>query len=93
MSAAILGLLAGLATIGFSEALLRVWAAVGKLETYWKLWLAGIVLRTAWVLGMLALVVSSGWLEPRPFIVALLAGYLMAQIIEGFRYRQFVQKL
>ena len=66
---------------------------MGKLETYWKLWLAGVALRTAWVLGMLALVVSSGWLEPRPFIVALLAGYLMAQIIEGFRYRQFVQKL
>ena len=94
MSAAILGgLLAGLATIGLSEALLRVWGAVGKLETYWKLWLVGIALRTAWVLGTLALVLSNGWVEPKPFIVALLGGYLMAQIVEGFRYRHFVQKL
>lgn len=94
MSAAIWGgLLVGLATVGFSEVLLRFWGAVGELEAYWKLWLAGIVLRAAWILGALTLVLSGGWLEPKPFVVALLGSYLVSQVVEGFRYSRFVQKL
>jgi hypothetical protein len=88
MTAAILGgLLAGLATVGISELLLIIWSA-RPAEAVWKLTVAGIALRTAWVLGVLTLVLVRGGEHRVEFVPALLAGYLAAQVWEGFRYRR-----
>lgn len=88
MTAAIFGgLLAGLATIGISELLLKIWGS-RPIEAVWKLTLAGIALRTAWVLGVLTLVLIRGGEHRAAFVPALLAGYLAAQVWEGFRYRR-----
>jgi len=88
MTAAILGgLLAGLATIGISELLLKIWGS-RPVEAVWKLTLAGMALRAAWVLGMLTLVLVRGAEHRVAFVPALLAGYLAAQVWEGFRYRR-----
>jgi hypothetical protein len=88
MTAAILGgLLAGLATIGISELLLKVWGA-NPVAAVWKLTLLGVALRTAWVLGVLTVVLVRGGEHRTGFISALLAGYLAAQVWEGFRYRR-----
>ena len=89
--AALGGLLAGLATIAISEILLRFWGTSARLESYWKLWLAGLGLRAAWILGLLALILVTRWLEPKPFTLALLGGYLAAQVLEGFRYQRFLR--
>jgi hypothetical protein len=88
MTAAILGgLLAGLATIGISELLLKVWGA-NPVAAVWKLTLLGVALRTAWVLGVLTAVLARGGEHLSGFVPALLAGYLAAQVWEGFRYRR-----
>jgi hypothetical protein len=88
MTAAIVGgLLAGLATIGISELLLKIWGS-RPVEAVWKLTLAGIALRAIWVLGVLTLVLLRGGGHRIAFIPALLAGYLAAQVWEGFRYRR-----
>jgi hypothetical protein len=88
MTAAILGgLLAGLTTIGISELLLKVWGT-NPVAAVWKLTLLGIALRTSWVLGVLTVVLLRGGEHRAVFISALLAGYLAAQVWEGFRYRR-----
>ena len=88
MTAAILGgLLAGLATIGISELLLKMWGSRPE-EAIWKLTLTGIALRTAWVLGVLTVALIGGGEHRGAFISALLAGYLAAKVWEGFRYRR-----
>ncbi len=88
MTAAIFGgLLAGLATIGISELLLKIWGA-RAVEAVWKLTLAGIAFRTVWVLGVMTLVLINGGEHRGAFVPALLAGYLAAQVWEGFRYRR-----
>ena len=87
------GLVAGLSTMALSELILRLWGPSFKLERYWQLWFVGVAVRTSWVLGLLVLVLHSQWLEPKSFTLALLVGYLMAQVVEGFRYRHFVRKL
>jgi hypothetical protein len=88
MTAASLGgLLAGLATIGISELLLKIWGA-RPVDAVWKLTLTGIALRTVWVLGLLAAALSRGGEHRVVFVLALLAGYLVAQVWEGFRYRR-----
>jgi hypothetical protein len=88
MTAAILGgLLAGLATIGISELLLKIWGS-RPAGAIWKLTLTGIALRTVWVLGVLTVALIGGWEHRVAFIPALLAGYLVAQVWEGFRYQR-----
>lgn len=88
MTAAIFGgLLAGLATIGISELLLKIWGS-RPVDAVWKLTLAGVALRTAWVLGLTAFVLVRGGEHRAVFVAALLAGYLVAQVWEGFRYRR-----
>jgi hypothetical protein len=88
MTAAILGgLLAGLTTIGISELLLKVWGS-NPVAAVWKLTLLGIALRTAWVLGVLTVVLLRGGEHRAVFIPALLAGYLAAQVWEGFRFQR-----
>jgi hypothetical protein len=88
MTAAIFGgLLAGLATIGISELLLKIWGS-RPVETVWKLTLAGVGLRTVWVLGVLTVVLINGGEQRGVFVPALLAGYLAAQVWEGFRYQR-----
>ena len=88
MTAAIFGgLLAGLATIGISELLLKIWGS-RPVEAVWKLNLAGVGLRTVWVLGVLTLVLITGGEHRGVFIPALLGGYLAAQVWEGFRYQR-----
>jgi hypothetical protein len=51
---------------------------------------AGLVLRTVWMGAALAIGLGSGHWEARDFTAALLGTYLIAQIVEGFRYRRFV---
>ncbi len=90
MSGAVIwGLLAGLATIGLSEAVLRFWQR-RPLEAVWKLSLIGALLRTIWILAVLSAVLISGWLDRAAFTLALLAGYLLAQVVAGLRYGRFV---
>ncbi|MEX2299590.1 MAG: hypothetical protein WD733_01565 [Bryobacterales bacterium] len=90
MTAAILGgLLAGLSTIGISELLLKVWGS-NPVAAVWKLTLLGIGLRTAWVLGVLTVVLVRGGPHRAAFISALFAGYLVAQVWEGFRYQRLM---
>jgi hypothetical protein len=88
MTAAIIGgLLAGLATIGISELVLSLWGS-RPAGAVWRLTLVGIALRTAWVLSVLITFLARGG-EPRGgFVPALLAGYLIAQVWEGFRYQR-----
>jgi hypothetical protein len=90
MSAVFIGLLAGLATMGLSELLIRFWGS-GSILSFWKVLLLGVFLRAAWVLGLLAAVLSSGIVEAKPFTIALLAGYLAAQITEGLRYQRLIR--
>lgn len=91
MTAAVLwGLLAGSATFGLSELLLKVWGD-RPMKNIWKLSLAGIALRAVWILGVLAAVLSQDLLEAAPFTIALLASYLVAQVWEGFRYQRFIE--
>jgi hypothetical protein len=90
MSAIFLGLLAGLATIGLSELLIRFWGS-GSLHSFWKVLLLGVFLRAAWVLGLLAAVLATGAADAKPFTIALLAGYLAAQIMEGLRYQRLIR--
>jgi hypothetical protein len=88
MSAALLlGVLAGLATIGVSEIVLKLWRPQpGRLD--WKPWLIGMALRAAWVLGLLVLYLGSERPHRAAFALSLLAGYLLAQIFEGLRYQR-----
>jgi len=90
MSAIFFGLLAGLATIGLSELLIRFWGS-GSLHSFWKVLLLGALLRAAWVLGLLAAVLMTGIADAKPFTIALLAGYLVAQIVEGLRYQRLIR--
>jgi hypothetical protein len=90
MSAIFFGLLAGLATIGLSELLIRFWGS-GSLHSFWKVLLVGAFLRAAWVLGLLAAVLMTGIADAKPFTIALLAGYLVGQITEGLRYQRLIR--
>ncbi len=51
---------------------------------------AGLALRTVWMAAALLLGLVSGLAEPKAYIAALAAAYLCAQVLEGFRYRRFV---
>ncbi|MCB1019990.1 MAG: hypothetical protein KDC27_08680 [Acidobacteria bacterium] len=88
-SALVAGLAAGLVSAAVSEALLKWWS--GKPETSaFKVALTGTLLRTAWMTAALAAGLVSRLWEPRAFTAALLGTYLIAQIVEGIRYRRFV---
>ena len=90
MNAVVLGLLGGLATIGLSEFLIRVYGTC-PLPRLWKVLLAGVFLRTLWVLGLLAGALASGIREAKSFTIALLSGYIVAQIFEGLRYQRLIR--
>ena len=90
MTAFVLGLLAGLATIGLSELLIKFWGS-RPVHRFWKVLLVGSALRALWVLGLLAAVLTSGVLEPRPFVIALLGSYLVAQVLEGLRHQHLIR--
>ncbi len=90
MTAVALGLLGGLATIGVSECLLR-FRGSGSAGGVFKLLVVGIVLRALWILGLLALVALTGIVDTKPFVVALLGGYLAAQVLEGLRYQRLIR--
>ncbi len=90
MTAVAMGLLGGLATIAVSEFLLKFWGS-RSVHSVWKALIAGIVLRTLWILGLLAVVVATGIWDPKPFVVSLLAGYLVAQVLEGLRYQRLIR--
>ena len=88
MTGAILaGLLAGLATIGISELVLK-FGGPRPAESVWTLTVAGVALRTLWVLSVLTAVLMQGGPHRTVFVPALLAGYLAAQVWEGFRYQR-----
>jgi hypothetical protein len=84
------GILGGLATIAVSEVVLRFWGT-SSLESVWKALITGMVVRAAWILGLLATVAATGVWSPKPFVISLLAGYLVAQVLEGVRYQRQVR--
>ena len=83
------GLAAGLGSVAVSEALLAWWSRRPGIPAM-KVIFVGLALRTAWMASALALGLGSGLWEPQAFTAALLGTYLIAQIVEGFRYRRFV---
>lgn len=83
------GLAAGLGSVAVSEALLAWWASKPETPAL-KVVFTGLALRTAWMAAALAFGLGSGRWEPQSFTAALLGTYLIAQIVEGFRYRRFV---
>ncbi len=91
MTGAILwGLIAGFGTLAVSEIILH---QVPLMRTeFWRALILGAVIRTTWVLFFLAFVISRNLLEPRAFTLALLLGYLGAQIVEGLRYQRFFER-
>ena len=90
MSASLVaGLAAGLGSVAVSEALLGWWSRRPQTPGL-KIAFAGLALRTVWMATALAWGLGSGLLEPKAFTAALLGTYLIAQIVEGFRYRRFV---
>ena len=90
MNAVVFGLLGGLVTIGLSELLIRFWGS-RSIHSFWKVLLTGMLLRAAWVLGLLAAVLSSGITATKPFTIALLTSYLVAQVAEGLRYQRLIR--
>jgi hypothetical protein len=90
MTAMAFGLLGGLATIAVSEVVLRFWGT-NSFESVWKALITGIVLRAVWILGLLGAVAATGVWDPKPFVISLLAGYLVAQVLEGVRYQRQVR--
>lgn len=83
------GLAAGLVSVAMSEALLAWWSRKPQTPAL-KVVFTGMALRTAWMVAALAFGLGSGRWEPKAFTAALLGTYLVAQIVEGFRYRRFV---
>jgi hypothetical protein len=83
------GLAAGLGSVVVSEALLAWWARRPKTPAM-KVVFAGLALRTGWMAAALAFGLGSGLWMARDFTAALLGTYLIAQVVEGFRYRRFV---
>ncbi len=91
MTGAILwGLIAGFGTLAVSEFILRQ-TPLMRTE-FWRALTLGAMIRTTWVLFILAFVISRNLLEPRAFTLALLLGYLSAQIVEGVRYQRFFER-
>ena len=80
---------AGLGAIAISEALLAWWTRRPRTPAM-KVAFIGLALRTVWMTAALLLGLGSGLVDPKVFIAALLAAYLGAQVLEGFRYRRFV---
>ena len=90
MSASLVaGLAAGLGSVGISEALLAWWSRRPRTPAM-RVVFTGLVLRTAWMAAALGFGLSSERVEPKTFIAVLMGSYLVAQIVEGFRYRRFV---
>lgn len=83
------GLAAGLGSVAVSEALLAWWARKPQTPAL-RVVFAGLALRTAWMAAALAFGLGSGLWEPKFFTAGLLGTYLIAQVVEGFRYRRFV---
>jgi uncharacterized iron-regulated membrane protein len=83
------GLAAGLGSVAISEGLLAWWSRRPRIPAM-KVVFAGLALRTVWMAAALALGLGSGLWEPKAFLAALLGSYLIAQIVEGLRYRRFV---
>jgi hypothetical protein len=90
MTAVALGLLGGLATIAVSEFLLKFWGS-GSAASVFRILVTGIVLRAVWIFGLLAAVAVTGALDPKPFVLSLLVGYLVAQVLEGLRYQRLIR--
>ncbi|MCZ6666884.1 MAG: hypothetical protein O7B81_16415 [Gammaproteobacteria bacterium] len=90
MSAVLLGLLGGLATLGVSEALLRWWRP-RPVHTFLRLVLLSTALRTTLVLGLLGAGLASGSVDGRLYVPALLGSYFLALLVETFRHQQVIQ--
>lgn len=83
------GLAAGLGSIAISETLLRWWSRRPRTPAM-QIALTGLALRTLWMAAALGIGLGVELWEPEPYIAALLGTYLIAQIVEGIRYRRFV---
>jgi len=83
------GLAAGLVSVAMSEALLAWWSHKPQTPAL-KVVFAGMALRTGWMVAALAFGLGSEQWEPKAFTAALLGTYFVAQVVEGFRYRRFV---
>ncbi len=85
------GLVCGLASAVVSEAVLRLDAGMLKRRLMHAL-AVGIGLRTLWVLTLAAWALSGGVANPPAFVLALLLGYLFAQVFEGVRYERYFER-
>jgi hypothetical protein len=83
------GLAAGLGSVAISEALLAWWSRRPQTPAM-QVALAGLGLRTVWMGAALGIGLGAELWEPEPYLAALLGTYLIAQIVEGIRYRRFV---
>ena len=81
----------GLATLVISEATLRIGCSSLQRGLFRAL-AVGAALRTVWVLAVLAWALSNGISDPRAFVLALLTGYLAAQVFEGVRYGRYFER-
>lgn len=90
-SAVLAGLAAGLSGAGISEALLAWWSKRPQVAAL-QVVFAGMALRTVWMLTALVAGAASGWVETKPYTAALLGTYLTAQVVEGFRYKRFIDR-
>ena len=92
MSASLLaGVATGLGAALISEWMLHWWKRRPGVSP-WTVAFLGLMLRSAWTLAALVFGMVSGRVNPGPFIAALLATYLSAQVFEGIRYKRFVSK-
>ncbi len=87
--ALVAGLAAGLGSVAVSEALLAWWARRPQTPAL-NVVFAGMALRTVWMGVALAYGLGSRSWEPQAFTAALMGTYLVAQVVEGLRYRRFV---
>ena len=84
------GVLAGLATVLLSEALMLCRANV-PVQDFWKLSLVNSAFRSAFVVAALVVGVSIAAVDPAPFTFALSTAYLGGLIFEARRYRRRIE--
>jgi len=88
---AAVALACGLATVGVSEAVLRLLPGLPGSRVLGALFV-GTALRTLWVLALLAWALSAGLVDPLVFLPFLMLGYLVAQVWGGVRYTRYFDR-
>ena len=85
------GLATGLGAALISEWMLRWWKRRPDVSP-WTVAFLGLALRSAWTLAALVAGLASRKVQAMPFIATLLATYMSAQVLEGIRYKRFINR-